>query len=121
MADKNYEFIRVEKEGKLFIVTIARPQVMNALHPPANHEMADAIETFANDPDLWVAIITGQGERAFSAGNDLKYTASNEGNLGIPETGSKPGFDCSPTAHRRTRRAAQRIDCACAASTCAPA
>ena len=34
------------------------------------------LNEFAADPDLWVAIITGAGERAFSAGNDLKYQAA---------------------------------------------
>ena len=71
-----YEFIRYEKEGRLAIVTINRPEVMNALHPPAHVELAAAFDDFAADPECWVAIITGAGEKAFSAGNDLKYTAS---------------------------------------------
>ncbi|MDF3072746.1 MAG: Enoyl-CoA hydratase/isomerase, partial [Alphaproteobacteria bacterium] len=58
------------------IVTINRPDVMNALHPMANQELAAAFDDFAADPDLWVAIITGAGDRAFSAGNDLKYQAT---------------------------------------------
>ena len=55
---------------------INRPEVMNALHPPANAELSEVFDEFAADPDLWVAIITGAGDRAFSAGNDLKYTAA---------------------------------------------
>lgn len=70
------EFCSVETEGRLTIVTIERPEVMNALHPPANAELAEVFDDFAADRDQWVAIITGAGDRAFSAGNDLKYQAS---------------------------------------------
>ena len=70
------EFSKVERDGHLFIVTINRPEVMNALHPPANAELSRVFDEFAADPDLWVAIVTGAGDRAFSAGNDLKYTGS---------------------------------------------
>jgi len=76
MSEKKYEFIKTEARGRVFIVTMARPQVMNALHPPASYEMAEAWDRFEADPELWVGIITGEGERAFCAGNDLKYTAA---------------------------------------------
>ncbi len=69
------EFATTEKEGRLLIVTMNRPDVMNSLHPPANLELEQIFNDFAADPDLWVAIITGAGDRAFSAGNDLKYQA----------------------------------------------
>ena len=58
-------------------MTIERPERLNALHPPANQEMYEAFTNFKNDDDAWIAIITGTGERAFSAGNDLRYTAEN--------------------------------------------
>ena len=76
------EFCEVNKIGRLTEVTINRPEVMNALHPPANFELAEVFDEFAADPDQWVAIITGAGDRAFSAGNDLKYQASG-GQMGI--------------------------------------
>jgi enoyl-CoA hydratase/carnithine racemase len=72
----DYEFCKVEKEGRLTIVTINRPEVMNALHPPAHFEFDKVWTEFAADPEQWVAIITGAGDRAFSAGNDLKYQAA---------------------------------------------
>lgn len=65
----------VEREGPLTIVTINRPEAMNALTPAANAELAEIFDDFAADPDQWVAILTGAGDKAFSAGNDLKYTA----------------------------------------------
>jgi len=81
------EFCQAERNGRIFEVTIDRPEVMNALHPPANQELSDAFDEFVADPELWVAIITGAGDRAFSAGNDLKYTAKAEGQLAAVEKG----------------------------------
>ena len=79
------DFCKVERDGHVLTVTIDRPEVMNALHPPANFELEKAFDEFCGDPDLWIAIITGAGDRAFSAGNDLKYQASSGGNLeGVP-------------------------------------
>ncbi len=72
-----YEFITYEKQGRIATITINRPEVMNALHPPANLELSAAWDDFAADPEVWVAIFTGAGEKAFSAGNDLKYTAEH--------------------------------------------
>jgi crotonobetainyl-CoA hydratase len=81
------EFCRVERDGRVLLVTIDRPEVLNALHPPANRELGEAFDAFAADPELWVAILTGAGERAFSAGNDLKFQASGGGRLEIPPAG----------------------------------
>ena len=69
------KFTRVERDGHLTIVTINRPDAMNALDAATNAELAEIFDEFANDPDQWVAILTGEGDRAFSAGNDLKETA----------------------------------------------
>lgn len=81
------EFCRTERDGHVLVVTIDRPEVMNALHPPANRELAGVWDDFAADPDLWVGIITGAGDRAFSAGNDLKYQASGGDMSGMPPSG----------------------------------
>ena len=58
------------------MITISRPEVMNALHRPASLELEQVFDDFFNDSELWVAIITGAGEKAFCAGNDLKYQAA---------------------------------------------
>ncbi|HVT24020.1 MAG TPA: enoyl-CoA hydratase-related protein [Rhizomicrobium sp.] len=81
-----YEFCKVEREGPLTIVTLNRPEVMNAIHAPASEELSGVFDAFANDPEQWVAIVTGAGERAFSAGNDLKYQASG-GKMSWPKSG----------------------------------
>ena len=71
----SYEFCTTEAKDHILTVTINRPERMNALHPPANLELGEAFNAFDADPNLWVAIITGAGDRAFSAGNDLRYQA----------------------------------------------
>ncbi len=81
-----YEFITVERDGPITTITLNRPDVMNALHSPSHFEMDEALNAFAADPDQWVGIITGAGDRAFSAGNDLKWQATG-GKMGSPLSG----------------------------------
>ena len=81
-----YEFVKVDREGPVTIVTLNRPEVMNALHRPAHFELGQVFDEFAADPSLWVAIVTGAGNKAFSAGNDLKHQAAG-GELGTPPSG----------------------------------
>ena len=76
-----YEFATYEKQGRIAIVTLNRPERMNALHPPAHFELHEIWNDFERDPDVWVGILTGAGDRAFSAGNDLKYTAEHGRNM----------------------------------------
>lgn len=81
-----YEFIRVDREGPVTIFTLNRPEVMNALHSAAHFELHEAFDAFAADPEQWVGIVTGAGERAFSAGNDLKHQATG-GGMATPPSG----------------------------------
>ncbi len=60
------------KEGQIALITINRPDVMNALDAVAFRELREALERFRDDPEAWVGIMTGAGEKAFSAGADLK-------------------------------------------------
>lgn len=77
------EFCSVERDGHIVIVTMERPERLNALHPPANVELGEVFDEFADDDDAWVAIITGRG-RGFSAGNDLRYQAEGGERLPMP-------------------------------------
>ncbi len=61
-----------KKEGRIAIFTINRPEAMNALNAQVHKELSEAMIDFRDDPDLWVGIITGAGDRAFSAGADIK-------------------------------------------------
>ncbi|MEP4196192.1 MAG: enoyl-CoA hydratase-related protein [Aliishimia sp.] len=82
----SYEFITTEKRGHILLVTMNRPDVYNAVHVDMHHEMAKCWDDFAADQDLWVAVLTGAGDKAFSAGNDLKATAQG-GRKDMPTSG----------------------------------
>ena len=81
-----YKFITVDRDGPVTTITLNRPEVMNALHSPMHFEMDEALNAFAADSDQWVGIVTGAGERAFSAGNDLKWQATG-GEMRSPPSG----------------------------------
>lgn len=70
-------YCTVERHGPVTIVAINRPEALNALTPYANEELSEVFDAFQADPDQWVAILTGAGDRAFSTGNDLKFTAQS--------------------------------------------
>ena len=72
----DYKHIIVEKKEHLLIVRLNRPEVLNALHPYIQLELGKVFNEFEDDPNMWVAILTGEGERAFSAGFDLKWGAT---------------------------------------------
>ncbi len=61
-----------KKEGRIAIFTINRPEAFNAVNVQTFQELHDRVVEFRDDPELWVGIITGAGERAFSAGADIK-------------------------------------------------
>jgi enoyl-CoA hydratase/carnithine racemase len=65
----------VRVEGRVLHVTLNRPGVLNALHPPAHFELAEIFDVFAADPELWIAVIGGAGARGFCTGTDLKVRA----------------------------------------------
>jgi len=86
------QFSHTERDGHLLVVTINRPEVYNACHPMANEELAAEFDRFAADPDLWVAIITGAGDKAFCTGNDLKYHAELRARTGERPQHPPQGF-----------------------------
>ena len=83
---EKYKFCTLERDGWVLKVRINRPEVRNALHPPANEELSGIFNAFEKDENLRVAILTGAGNESFSAGNDLKYMASGNP-IYIPEMG----------------------------------
>jgi len=64
--------INYEKSEHIVTLTINRPEALNAFDPETFSEMSAALEAFRDDPDAWVAIITGVGQKSFSAGADLR-------------------------------------------------
>lgn len=74
-----------EKKDKIAKITINRPEAFNSISPDVLKELSKIMEDFNQDPDMWVAIITGAGEKAFCAGADIKQTVSGiaEGKLSL--------------------------------------
>ena len=68
-----------ERRGHVEIVTINRPEARNAINGAVSKGLADAFDELAEDADAWVVVLTGSGDRAFSAGMDLKAFAAGEG------------------------------------------
>lgn len=85
------EFLKLTRNGQIFEIVIDRPKA-NALDAPASHEMGRVFAEFRDDPDLRVAILTGAGEKFFSAGWDLNAVAEGEEYLGDWGEGGFGGF-----------------------------
>jgi enoyl-CoA hydratase len=103
----DYERIRFEIEDQVALITIDRPDKLNAIDTQTSRELLDAFSTFRDSDDAAVAILTGAGERAFSSGNDLVAatealaagTAPAEVLTGMPPGGTPfagitRGFEC---------------------------
>ncbi|MGH9083119.1 MAG: enoyl-CoA hydratase-related protein, partial [Acidimicrobiales bacterium] len=85
MAD---EVLR-ERRGHIEVLTINRPEARNAINGAVSTAMAGALDEVTDDPEAWVVVLTGAGDKAFSAGMDLKAFAAGEGDTII---GVKGGF-----------------------------
>src|SRR6202012_830086 len=91
------KFSKVTRKGPITIVTLARPEVYNALHIDAHFELNKVFDDFCADPEGWVAIVPGAVYKAFCAGNDLKWQAAggkrgwDKGGFG----GLTTRFDCN--------------------------
>ena len=93
-----YEHLTYEQDGPVTLITIDRPERMNAIGPQTHRELVDAWQRFRDDDDAYVAVLTGAGDRAFSAGGDLKSALDGEAVVAIdPEEraahvrGERPG------------------------------
>ncbi|HEY8491674.1 MAG TPA: enoyl-CoA hydratase-related protein [Dehalococcoidia bacterium] len=71
------------KEGRIAVVTLNRPERLNAITPEMFQQLNEIWSDFRDDEDLWVAIVTGAGDRAFCTGRDLVQAASEaDGRVG---------------------------------------
>jgi enoyl-CoA hydratase/carnithine racemase len=66
------DYVRFEQKGHVAIVTINRPDRMNALGHEVRTGLVEAFLKIRTEPSIKVAVITGAGDKAFSAGADLK-------------------------------------------------
>ena len=69
---ENYQYILVDRDERVGIVTLNRPNVLNALNNHVVSELADALAEFDRDDEIRCMVITGAGEKAFAAGADIK-------------------------------------------------
>ncbi len=81
-----------ERRGHVEILTINRPEARNAINGEVSQAMSKAFDELAGDPDAWVVVLTGAGDKAFSAGMDLKAFASGEGGSIIGASGGFAGI-----------------------------
>ncbi len=93
---KDLTAVRYEKDGRVARVTLDRPASLNAMDLRMHEELGRVWDDFEADDELWLAVLTGAGDRAFSAGQDLKELAErNRSDSAAPSTfGSegKPGW-----------------------------
>jgi crotonobetainyl-CoA hydratase len=74
------EFVQVIRDGHVLEVTLNKPKV-NAIDHEMSRQLGEAFALLRDDPELRVAILTGQGDRVFSAGWDLKSLDSGDAKL----------------------------------------
>ncbi len=67
-----YETILVEQKGAVTLITLNRPQALNALNSQVLADLIDGFAAFEADPSQRCAVLTGSGEKAFAAGADIK-------------------------------------------------
>lgn len=75
----------VRDEGRLRLITLNRPERMNALTPDLHHRLQDAVVAAANDPDVGAVALTGTG-RAFCVGGDVRKSAEDATKAAHAET-----------------------------------
>lgn len=80
-----YTSILVETRGRVGLITLNRPQALNALNNQLMHEVMDALNTFDKDDNIGAMVITGN-EKAFAAGADIKEMV-NQSSKEMAETG----------------------------------
>jgi enoyl-CoA hydratase/carnithine racemase len=83
---RDFKYVDLKRDGNVLEVTLNRPEAYNALFSAAHFELAEIFDEFERDQDLWVAIVTGAGEKAFCSGNDLKVSVSG-GDMSMPASG----------------------------------
>lgn len=81
-----------ERRGRSMVLTLNRPHAMNAMNAELSGALGQAMERASHDPEVWVVILTGAGDRAFCAGVDLKAAARGESTHASPEEFEKWHF-----------------------------
>ncbi len=72
--------IETSRSGRTFVITLNRPEAMNSIDPEMFWQLTEAWNEFERDEGLFVAVVTGAGEKAFCAGRDLVKSAADASN-----------------------------------------
>ena len=116
-----YETLLVEHEDGVAILTLNRPEVLNAMNTQLNGELYHAVSAADADQDVGCIVITGSGEKAFTAGGDIHEQRDNDAKFSADELDAKRDVymkgaleisastgprlaSISPARARRTRR-----------------
>jgi enoyl-CoA hydratase len=73
-----YEHILVDRDNGVAVLTLNRPEQLNAMNARLSAELHDAVGRMAADDDIGCIVITGAGDRAFSAGGDIHEQREND-------------------------------------------
>src|SRR3546814_2853237 len=73
--------VQTERRHRVEVITINRPEARNAIDYDTSQALADAFDAAEADPEVWAVVLTGAGDKAFSAGMDLKAFAGGGGNV----------------------------------------
>ena len=101
-----YEYITSERLDGVALITLNRPEKLNALSFPLMEELDHALTGYEADDDIKAVILTGAGERAFSAGADIHEMAGLIPRTGSPQRHPRP----HQLAHRELYETADRRD-----------
>jgi enoyl-CoA hydratase/carnithine racemase len=94
----SYEHILLEREDGVGIVTLNRPEKLNAMNRKLGAELGDAMRQLNTDDAIGCIVVTGAGEKAFSAGGDIqeqvdddkRYTQEELDKMATPRRTSPP-------------------------------
>ncbi len=103
MPDNPVVVLDTKEDGRIWIITMNRPERMNAMGGGMTGELTRAWEAFRDDRQARVAILTGAGERAFSAGADLRDAAESRARAAAgepPPPPAEPQRNWIPLAER---------------------
>ena len=100
-----YEHILLERDGGVGIVTLNRPEVLNAMNRKLGAELLDAVKSCEANDAIGCVVITGAGDKAFSAGGDIKeqveddkrYTREEQERIGNPRRALEISLCTKPT------------------------
>ena len=87
-----FETILYAEDGPIGTITLNRPHDGNMFDAQMCHEMRDCINAIRRETRTRVVVITGAGDKAFSAGNDLKYHAELQAKTGKRPHSPPKGF-----------------------------